>query len=140
MLHNKNKLTSFLHHVGYESSSLREHSLMTSHAFWLFLTYLPTLSYSITSHFRGYLRPPLPTLIWDVNNECSLTTLVRNLWFLFPLALVLSLSSRHQKVIKFINSSNIQTSKSSCINTLKMFAKRWGLDVFHLTLCQFLIC
>ena len=36
----------------------REHSHMTSDVFWLFLTYLPTLSYSITSHFRGYLRPP----------------------------------------------------------------------------------
>ena len=46
----------------------RERSLMTSHLFWLFLTYLPTLSYSITSHFRGYLRF---TLIWDVINERS---------------------------------------------------------------------
>ena len=37
--------------------------LMTSHFFWQFLTYLPTrllptLSYSITSDFRGYLGPP----------------------------------------------------------------------------------
>ena len=39
--------------------------------FWLFLTYLPTLSYSITSLFGGYLEPPLPTLLWDVINERS---------------------------------------------------------------------
>ena len=31
---------------------------MTSHIFWTFLTYLPTLSYSITSDFGGYLGPP----------------------------------------------------------------------------------
>ena len=33
-------------------------------------TYLPTLSYSIMSHFGGYLGP---TLIWDVINGHSLT-------------------------------------------------------------------
>ena len=38
--------------------NIREHSLMTSLVVWTFLTYLPTLSYSITSHFRGYLGPP----------------------------------------------------------------------------------
>ena len=38
--------------------SLRERSLMTSLVFWPFLTYLPTLSYSITSLFWGYLGPP----------------------------------------------------------------------------------
>ena len=32
--------------------------------------------------------------------KTQIGTLVRNLWFLFPLALILSLSSRHEKVIK----------------------------------------
>ena len=41
-----------------KSSLPWERSLMTSHVFWLFLTYLPTLSYSITSLFWGYLGPP----------------------------------------------------------------------------------
>ena len=35
-----------------------ERSLMTSHIFWPFLTYLPILSYSITSLFWGYFGPP----------------------------------------------------------------------------------
>ena len=35
-----------------------ERPLMTSHVFWSFLTYLPILSYSITSDFGGYLGPP----------------------------------------------------------------------------------
>ena len=48
----------------------RECSLMTSLVFWPFLTYLPTLSYSIKSLFGGYLGS-LPTLIWDVINERS---------------------------------------------------------------------
>ena len=48
------------------------HYLMTSHVFWPFLTYLPTLSYSITSEFGGYLEPPfLPTLISEVINGRS---------------------------------------------------------------------
>ena len=33
------------------------HYLMMSHVFWPFLTYLPTLSYSLTSHFGDYLGP-----------------------------------------------------------------------------------
>ena len=37
---------------------VRERPLMTSLVFWPFLTYLPTLSYSITSLFWGYLGPP----------------------------------------------------------------------------------
>ena len=37
---------------------IRERSLMTSLVFWLFLTYLSTLSYSITFLFWGYLGPP----------------------------------------------------------------------------------
>ena len=37
--------------------------LMTSHVFWPILTYLPTLSYSITYLFWAILDP-LPTLIW----------------------------------------------------------------------------
>ena len=40
--------------------------------FWSFLTYLPTLSYSITSLF-GLSWTPLPTLIWDVINGRFLT-------------------------------------------------------------------
>ena len=57
---------------------------MTSHVFWPFLTYLPTLSYSITSPFLGYLGPPyllvlLPTLISDVINGCSPTIFFANL-------------------------------------------------------------
>jgi hypothetical protein len=48
---------------------------MTPLVFWPFLTYLPTLSYSITSPLGGYLGPPLPTLIWDVINERSLSVL-----------------------------------------------------------------
>ena len=53
---------------------VRERPLMTSHVFWPFLTYLLTLSYSITSDFGGYLGPPLPTLISDVINGRSLST------------------------------------------------------------------
>ena len=45
---------------------------MTSHVFWPFFTYLPTLSYSITSNFGGYLGPTLPTLISDIINGRSL--------------------------------------------------------------------
>ena len=41
-------------------------------------TYLPTLSYSITSLFGGYLGPPLPTLIWDVINEINERSPVEN--------------------------------------------------------------
>ena len=48
--------------------SLRERSLMTSLVFWLFLTHL-VLLYNVP--FLGYLGPPLPTLIWDFNNERS---------------------------------------------------------------------
>ena len=44
---------------------------MTSLVFWPFLTYLPSLSYSITSLFGGLSWTPLPTLIWDVTNERS---------------------------------------------------------------------
>ena len=47
---------------------------MTSLIFWPFLTYLPTLSYPITSNFGGYLGPPyLLTLMWDVINGRSLS-------------------------------------------------------------------
>ena len=35
-----------------------ERSLMTSLVLWPFLTYLPTLSYSVTSLFWSYLGPP----------------------------------------------------------------------------------
>ena len=42
---------------------------MTSLVFWPFLTYLPSLSYSITSLFGGLSWTPLPTLIWDVTKE-----------------------------------------------------------------------
>ena len=35
-----------------------ERPLMTFHVFWPLLTYLSTLSYSLTSHFGGYLDPP----------------------------------------------------------------------------------
>ena len=35
-----------------------ERPLMTTHVFGPFLTYLPTLSYFITSLFWGYFRPP----------------------------------------------------------------------------------
>ena len=38
--------------------TIRERSLMTSLVFWSFLTYLPTLSYSITSLFWAILDPP----------------------------------------------------------------------------------
>ena len=38
-----------------------ERPLMTSHIFWPFLTYPPTLSYFIMSHCGGYLGPPTPT-------------------------------------------------------------------------------
>ena len=48
-----------------------ERPLMTSLIFWSFLTYLPTLFYSITSLFWGYFGPPLPTLIRDVINGRS---------------------------------------------------------------------
>jgi len=58
--------STLLHH-----NLTSERPLMTSHVFWPFLTYLPTLSYSITSDFGGYLGPPLPTLISDVINGCS---------------------------------------------------------------------
>ena len=40
------------------SQFTREHPLMTFHVFWPFLTYLPTLSYSITSDLGSYLGPP----------------------------------------------------------------------------------
>ena len=56
---------------------IRERPLMTSHVFWPFLTYLPTLSHSITSHFGSYLGPPLPTLISDVINGRSLNDLTK---------------------------------------------------------------
>ena len=46
---------------------------MTSLVFWPFLTYLPTLSYSMTSLFWDYLGPTLPTLVRDVINERSQT-------------------------------------------------------------------
>ena len=46
-----------------------ERPLMTSHVFWSFLTYLPTLSYSITYDFWGCLFGP--TLISDVINGRS---------------------------------------------------------------------
>ena len=45
--------------------------LMTSHVFWQFLTYLPTLSYCITPNFGGYSWIPLPTLISHVINGRS---------------------------------------------------------------------
>ena len=35
----------------------RKRPLMASHIFRPFLTYLPTLSYSVMSHFGGYLGP-----------------------------------------------------------------------------------
>ena len=44
---------------------------MTSHVFCPFLTYLPTLSYSITSNF-GAIMDPLATLLSDVINGHSL--------------------------------------------------------------------
>ena len=50
----------------------RERPLMTSHVFWPFLTYLPTLSYFITPYFGDYLPwTSLPTLISDVINVRS---------------------------------------------------------------------
>ena len=41
-----------------KGGKIGERSLMTSLVSWPFLTYLPTLSYSITSLFGGYLGPP----------------------------------------------------------------------------------
>ena len=59
-----------------------EHSLMTSHVFWTFLTYLHTFYYSITSIFLGYLGPPyLPSLVWDVINERSLVQMHFFWWY-----------------------------------------------------------
>ena len=52
---------SNLYLQGYQTNLLvilRERLLMTSLVFWPFLNYLPTLSYSITSLFLGYLGPP----------------------------------------------------------------------------------
>ena len=47
--------------------------LMTFHIFWPFLTYLPNLSYSITSYFGGYLGLPYLSLyrtsLMDVPNN-----------------------------------------------------------------------
>ena len=55
--------------------SIREHPLMTSSVFWPFLTYLLTLSYSLTSDFGGYLGPTLS----DVINGRSLMEFL--LWY-----------------------------------------------------------
>ena len=53
---------------------------MTSHIFWPFLTYPPTLSYSITSDFGVYLGPPpLPTLIWASLLVCIISIKIEKL-------------------------------------------------------------
>ena len=69
-----------------------------------------------TNHTRSYFAPPNYKMIWfcfsvyhfgllilvpysSISNESWIS--VRNLWLLFLLGLVLSLSSRHEKVIKW---------------------------------------
>ena len=66
------KATKFWENLHLRFDSVWERSLMTSHGFLPFLTYLPTLSYSITSLFWGNLGPPYLPQIWDVINEGSL--------------------------------------------------------------------
>ena len=75
-----NSIQVVLHFCIMNIPYLKERPLMTSDVFWPFFTYLPTLSYFILykspifggAHFRGYLGPPLPTLILDVINGRSL--------------------------------------------------------------------
>ena len=52
--------------------------------------FMPTLSYSITSDFWGYLRPPLPTLIQDVIDGRSLTKTQFLARWEFPVSMLLS--------------------------------------------------